>query len=82
MGRRPGLVALAAALAGAALLIAAPSALAHAQLLGTSPASGTVATQPAEVTFKSPGRGDVRVLDVSLLDVSHPEGHGHWMVSA
>lgn len=54
MGRRPGLVALAAALAGAALLIAAPSALAHAQLLGTSPASGaTVATQPAEVTFES-----------------------------
>ncbi len=72
------------------MLLAAPAALAHAQLLGTSPASGaTVPTQPAEVIFKfnqSVGGtlGAVRVYDaqgqeVDNLDVSHPQGQEHWM---
>ncbi|HEV3320104.1 MAG TPA: CopD family protein [Solirubrobacteraceae bacterium] len=74
----------------AGLLWSAPAALAHAQLLGTSPASGsTVATQPAEVIFEynqSVGGtlGAVRVYDaqgteVDNLDVSHPDGNEHWM---
>ena len=46
-------LSLAIALVGASLLAAAPVALAHAQLLGTSPLSGsTVPKQPAEVIFK------------------------------
>jgi copper transport protein len=72
------------------LLIAAPTALAHAQLLGTSPQSGsTVAKQPAEVIFEfnqavGGTLGAVRVYnaqgeEVDNLDVSHPEGHQHWM---
>jgi copper transport protein len=72
------------------MLCGAPAALAHAQLLGTSPASGsTVATQPAEVIFKynqSVGGtlGAVRVYDaqgaeVDNLDVSHPDGNERWM---
>jgi copper transport protein len=78
---------LAACLAAMAF---APSAFAHAQLLGTSPESGlTVPTQPREVIFKfnqSVGGtlGAVRVYnakgdEVDNLDVSHPEGQEHWM---
>ena len=77
-------------LACAALLACAPAALAHAQLLGTSPLSGAVVPrQPQEVIFKfnqSVGGtlGAVRVYDaqgeeVDDLDVSHPEGQEHWM---
>jgi copper transport protein len=81
----------AAALAGClAALWLAPVALAHAQLIGTTPASGTtLARQPAEVIFKfgepvGGTLGAVRVYDaqgneVDDLDVSHPEGHQHWM---
>src|ERR1039458_8275499 len=68
----------------------APSALAHAQLLGTSPtSSSTVASQPKEVIFKFNQNvggtlGAVRVYnaqgdEVDNLDVSHPEGQEHWM---
>jgi len=77
-------------LACAALLTSAPAALAHAQLLGTSPASGaTVQRQPAEVIFQFNQNvggtlGAVRVYDaqgdeVDNLAVSHPEGQEHWM---
>ncbi len=68
----------------------APSALAHAQLLGTSPSSGaTVPTQPQQVIFQFNQNvggtlGAVRVYDaqgeeVDNLDVSHPQGNEHWM---
>jgi copper transport protein len=71
-------------------MVAAPAAFAHAQLLGTSPESGsTVATQPKEVIFKYNQNvggtlGAVRVYnakgeEVDNLDVSHPEGQEHWM---
>ena len=81
---------LAAVLVGALLLAAAPSALAHAQLLGTLPESGsTVSKQPDEVIFKfnqavGGTLGAVRVYDaqgteVDNLDVGHPEGKQHWM---
>jgi copper transport protein len=66
------------------------SALAHAQLLGTSPQSGsTVPRQPAEVIFKfnqavGGTLGAVRVYDaqgneVDDLGVSHPRGNERWM---
>ena len=72
-----------------ALLVPA-SAFAHAQLLGTSPQSGTtVKTQPKEVIFKynqpvGGTVGAVRVYNaqgdqVDNLDVSHPGGHQSWM---
>ena len=72
------------------LLALAPAALAHAQLLGTSPLSGsTVAVQPKEVIFEfneaiGGTLGAVRVYDaqgneVDDLQVSHPEGHEHWL---
>jgi copper transport protein len=78
------------ALAGALVLASAPSALAHAQLLGTSPQSeATLAKQPAEVIFEfnqavGGTLGAVRVynaqgVEVDNLDVNHPEGHEHWM---
>jgi len=81
---------VALALAILAALTGASTAFAHAQLLGTSPQSGsTVATQPAEVIFKfnqavGGTLGAVRVYDaqgneVDNLDVSHPEGEEHWM---
>lgn len=81
---------MAAALALGALLASAPSALAHAQLLGTSPASGaTVATQPKEVIFEFNQNvggtlGAVRIYnasgdEVDDLAVSHPQGNEHWM---
>ncbi len=68
----------------------APSAFAHAQLLGTSPESGsTVPVQPKEVIFKYNQNvggtlGAVRVYnakgqEVDNLDVSHPEGRERWM---
>jgi copper transport protein len=71
-------------------LLGATSAWAHAQLLGTSPTTGTtVATQPREVIFKFNQNvggtlGAVRVYDaqgneVDNLDVAHPEGQEHWM---
>jgi copper transport protein len=88
--RRPAIGLLALALACAASLTSAPAALAHAQLLGTSPASGsTVQVQPKEVIFEFNQNvggtlGAVRVYDaqgdeVDNLDVSHPEGKEHWM---
>jgi len=88
--RRMSTLLLVLALVGASALASAPSALAHAQLLGTSPLSGsTVATQPKEVIFKynqdvGGTLGAVRVYnakgeEVDNLDVSHPEGQEHWM---
>jgi copper transport protein len=73
-----------------ALLASAPAAWAHAQLLGTSPVSGTtVRVQPKEVIFEFNQNvggtlGAVRVYDaqgneVDNLDVTHPEGNEHWM---
>jgi copper transport protein len=88
---RCGLVCSIALIVVAAVsLVAAPAALAHAQLLGTSPLSGsTVKAQPNEVIFKfsEPVGGDVgavRVYDaqgreVDNLEVRHPGGHSHWM---
>jgi copper transport protein len=81
---------LALALAAAGVLASAPAAWGHAQLLGTSPASGaTVPIQPKEVTFEfnqtvGGTLGAVRVYDaqggeVDNLDVSHPEGKEHWL---
>lgn len=78
------------ALTLAAALANASAAWAHAQLLGTSPASGsTVQVQPQEVIFKfnqdvGGTLGAVRVYDaqgkeVDDLDVSHPDGNEHWM---
>jgi len=72
------------------VLASAPAALAHAQLLGTSPVSGaTVATQPKQVIFEFNQNiggtlGAVRVYnaqgeEVDDLAVSHPEGNEHWM---
>ncbi len=83
-----GGVALLSALV--ALLAHAAPALAHAQLLGTSPLAGaTVAHQPPEVIFKFNQNvggtlGAVRVYDaagdeVDNLNVGHPEGRQHWM---
>ena len=85
---RPLLAAVLAACVAA--MVAAPSALAHAQLLGTSPASGaTVPAQPQEVIFQFNQNvggtlGAVRVYnaqgdEVDNLDVSHPQGNEHWM---
>ncbi len=74
-----------------AVALAAPAAAsAHAQLLGTSPTSGsTVQTQPHEVIFEfnqdvGGTAGAVRVYDaqgseVDNLEVSHPDGNEHWM---
>jgi copper transport protein len=81
---------LAGLLACLAALAAAPSALAHAQLLGTSPQPGsTVPTEPGLVIFKfnqdvGGTLGAVRVYDaqgneVDNLAVSHPYGEEHWM---
>lgn len=68
----------------------APAALAHAQLVGTSPQSGaTVAGQPKTVIFEfneavGGTLGAVRVYDahgseVDDLNVTHPSGRSHWM---
>jgi copper transport protein len=88
--RRAPLIAVLAALALALALLLPASALAHAQLVGTSPQSGsTVKTQPREVIFKynqpvGGTVGAVRVYNaqgdqVDNLDVSHPGGHQSWM---
>jgi copper transport protein len=77
-------------LVAVALPLSASPAFAHAQLLGTSPASGaTVRTQPSEVIFEfgenvGGTAGAVRVYDargdeVDDLDVSHPNGDEHWL---
>jgi copper transport protein len=81
---------LVAAIAVTAVLACAPAAWAHAQLVGTSPLSGsTVQSQPKEVIFEfgedvGGTLGAVRVYDaqgneVDDLDVSHPDGDQHWM---
>jgi copper transport protein len=86
----PAKLILALVLVGASLFAAAPAALAHAQLLGTSPLSGsTVPKQPAEIIFKfnqaiGGTLGAVRVYnaqgeEVDNLDVTHPEGKQYWM---
>ncbi|HEV7527448.1 MAG TPA: CopD family protein [Solirubrobacteraceae bacterium] len=73
-----------------ALLCWAPAALAHAQLVGSSPASGTtVRAQPSHVVFEfdepvGGTLGAVRVYDahgaeVDDLQVGHPQGHASWM---
>jgi copper transport protein len=88
--RHPALLAVLLAIAGGAALLGPSRALAHAQLLGTSPASGsTVAVQPVEVIFKfnqavGDTLGAVRVYDaqgneVDNLAVSHSEGQQRWM---
>lgn len=71
-------------------LASASTAGAHAQLLATSPASGsTVAVQPKEVIFEfnqdvGGTLGAVRVYDaqgneVDDLNVTHSDGNEHWM---
>jgi copper transport protein len=86
--RRRYLAALVLVVAG--VLLAAPAAWAHAQLLGTSPLSGsTVQVQPNEVIFEfnqdvGGTLGAVRVYnaqgnEVDNLSVSHPDGNEHWM---
>lgn len=94
MRRRPHvpphirLLAIVLVTVGLAGLSLAPAAFAHAQLLGSSPESGsTVTNQPAQVIFRfnqSVGGtlGAVRVYDaagseVDDLDVSHPDGQQH-----
>jgi copper transport protein len=78
------------ALACAASLAHAPSALAHAQLVGSAPESGTtVPSEPGAVIFKFNQNvggtlGAVRVYDadghqVDNLDVTHPHGQEHWI---
>jgi copper transport protein len=80
---------LLALLLGGALTHAS-SALAHAQLLDSSPQSGsTLSAQPARVIFEfnqavGGTLGAVRVYDargeeVDDLDVTHPHGHQRWM---
>jgi copper transport protein len=90
---RPSPRRAAAPAALAACLLAlwfAPAALAHAQLVGTSPQSGTtVASQPKTVIFEfneavGGTLGAVRVYDargdeVDDLNVTHPQGRSHWM---
>jgi copper transport protein len=81
---------LALTLLAAGALASAPSAVAHAQLLGTSPASGaTVQVQPQQVIFEfnqavGGALGAVRVYDaegkeVDDLNVTHPGGRQRWM---
>ncbi|HWY90208.1 MAG TPA: CopD family protein [Solirubrobacteraceae bacterium] len=81
---------LSLALVAVGVLAGAPGAWAHAQLLGTSPASGaTVPVQPRQVIFEfnqavGGTLGAVRVYDaqgneVDDLNVSHPGGNQHWM---
>ncbi|MCW2981209.1 MAG: copper resistance protein CopC, partial [Solirubrobacterales bacterium] len=73
-----------------AALVWAPSALAHARLVGTAPETGsTVKRQPTEVIFKydqpvGGTDGAVRVYDsegneVDDGDVSHPGGRQPWL---
>jgi copper transport protein len=84
------LIGALALLVGAVALLTPAGASAHAQLLETSPVSGsTLPAQPAEVVFKfnqavGGTLGAVRVYnaqgeEVDDLDVSHPAGQEHWM---
>jgi copper transport protein len=88
--RRARLQLTATLLACLMLLCVAPATFAHAQLLGTSPASGaTLATQPKLVIFKFGENvggtlGAVRVYDaagneVDDASVSHPARNAHWI---
>ncbi len=88
--RAPARCTLALAAALLALLCTAPSALAHAQLVGTSPPSGaTVSAQPSQVVFQFDEAvggtlGAVRVYDshgneVDDLRVGHPHGRARSM---
>jgi copper transport protein len=90
MPRRKGRCAVAVLVALSAIAIAPASALAHAQLLGTQPVSGTtVKSTPREVIFEfnqavGGTLGAVRVYDaagkeVDSGNVSHPDGNEHWM---
>jgi copper transport protein len=83
-------ILLAPMLAILGTVASASTAFGHAQLLDTSPQSGsTVATQPAQVIFKfnqavGGTLGAVRVYDaqgreVDDLAISHPEGQERWM---
>jgi copper transport protein len=85
IARRAHLLAAVALAVCLALLCAAPAALAHAQLLRTSPASGaTLANQPQRVAFSFGENvggtlGAVRVYDaagneVDDANVAHPHG--------
>jgi copper transport protein len=78
------------ALAISGVLACAPAAWAHAQLLETSPTSGsTLAAQPKEVIFEfnqdvGGTLGAVRVYnaqgqEVDDLNVTHPDENEHWM---
>ncbi|HEX4465148.1 MAG TPA: CopD family protein [Solirubrobacterales bacterium] len=84
------MAALAAVASLCLALLVPASAFAHAQLVGTTPQSGTtVKTQPKEVIFKynqpvGGTVGAVRVYNaqgdqVDNLDVAHPGGHQSWM---
>jgi copper transport protein len=89
--RRGGLLALTfAACSLWAMLGGCSSAWAHAQLLGTSPVSGTtVQVQPRQVIFEfnqnvGGTAGAVRVYDaagrqVDDLHVTHPDGNERWI---
>jgi copper transport protein len=88
--RRIARLTLALSFAGVFAVFSAPAALAHAQLLGTSPQTGsTVAKQPKQVIFEfnqavGGTLGAVRVYnaqgaEVDNLDVAHPDGNEHWM---
>lgn len=83
-------LAVAVTLACVCILVQAPTAPAHAQLLGTSPAAGsTVLVQPREAIFEFNQAvggtvGAVRVYDaqgdeVDDLNVSHSYGNERWM---
>jgi copper transport protein len=90
MSRRRGRPAVAILVALGAIALAPASALAHAQLLGTQPVSGTtLAKTPREVIFEFNQAvggtvGAVRVYnaagrEVDSGNVSHPRGNEHWM---
>jgi copper transport protein len=90
MPRGPRRFAAAFVAAAAVIAIAPASALAHAQLLGTQPVSGTtLQSTPHEVIFEfnqavGGTLGAVRVYnaagkEVDSGDVSHPDGNEHWM---
>ncbi len=90
MPTRIGRCAAALAVALGVIAMTPAAALAHAQLLGTQPVSGTtLRSTPREVIFEfnqSVGgtAGAVRVYDaagkqVDSGNVSHPDGNEHWM---
>jgi copper transport protein len=90
MSRGPRRYAAAFVVALAVSAIAPANALAHAQLLGTQPVSGTtLQSTPHEVIFEfnqavGGTLGAVRAYnaagkEVDSGDVSHPDGNEHWM---